>query len=473
MNRSDLKHALLRGGLYITLRQLISMVLSLISVLVITRILGPERYGWYLIGFSCNAFATSLATVGLKTYLIRKPGDCSKQLQGEILAFLIVSSTVLSIMVALTASSVAYWTNVPELRLILISMAPATLLDTCAGVPLGLLERNLQYQRSSLAEIGSLLIYYVAAIFLVLIGWGVWGLITAFLLQSVFQVVVAFVFHPVRPVWPKNGNLLRDALNYGTSYSMAIWVDQTRGLGVSLLLGRLVGAEAVGLVGVTTRIVNLLAVAEPVARQLGISGFAKLQDDPSAMRRSLSKAITYQAFLLTFAFGLFACLSPLLIPLILGSKWHGVSFLFPFIALALLFKIIFTLHTLVLFAMGHNIDVLRFSLVNAAVMFITLVILGGPFQIWGYVAAEMLCLPVYSLLHWSVSRVIGSPNYKPFLYLSAGTAIPLMITNQLPPFFSIPLLIAGFSIACLASSELRAVYRELEAVLNRKRKKYS
>jgi hypothetical protein len=97
--------------------------------------------------------------------------------------------------------------------------------------------------------------------------------------------------------------------------------------------------------------------------------------------------------------------------------------------------------------------------------------LGGPFQIWGYVAAQMLCLPVYGLLHWSVSRVIGSPNYKPFLYLLAGTAIPLMMTNQLPPFFSIPSLIVGFSIACLASPELRAVYRELEAVLNQKLKK--
>jgi len=471
MDRSEFKQALLKGGLYLTLRQLISMVLSLISVLVITRVLGPERYGWYIIGFSCNAVATSLSNMGLKVYLIRKPGDCPKKLQGEILAFLMMSGIVVSIIVILTASMVSHWSNLPELRLILIAMAPAILLDTCAGAPLGLLERNLQYQRSSLAEVGSLLLYYIAAIPFVLIGWGVWGVIAAFLLQSLFQVVVAFVFHPIRPVWPQNLERLRSALNYGVRYSMAIWAEQGRGLGVSLILGRFVGAEAVGLVGVTTRITLLLAVAQTVALQLGISGFAKLQEDLSEMRRALSKAMIYQAFLLTLAFGLFACLSSVLIPPILGSKWHGIIFLFPFVALALLFKIVFELHKLVLFAMGYNLDVLRFNLVNAAVAFVVLAVLGSPFHMWGYVVAEMFCLPVYGLLHWSVSRIIGSPNYKPFLYLVGGTIIPLLIANRLPPFFAIFLLFGGLSISFLVSSELRTMYRELETTLNRKLKK--
>lgn len=472
MSRSELKQALFKGGIYLTLRQLISMVLSLVSVLVITRVLGPEHYGWYIMGFSCNTFATSLATLGLKVYLIRKPGDCCKQLQGEVLSFLITSSTLLTAIVALTAPIVAHWTNIPELRLILIAMAPAILLDTCASVPLGVLERNLQYQRSSLAEVGSLLLYYLAAIPLVLIGWGVWGVIAAYLLQSLFQVVVAFVFYPVRLIVPKNLERLGDALAYGFSYSLAMWTEQGRGLGVSLLLGRFVGAEAVGLVGATVRIVLLLAIAQTVAKQLGISGFAKLQEDFATMRRSLSKAITYQAFLLTLAFGLFACFSSVLIPLVLGDKWNGISFLFPFVALALLFKIIFELHTLVLFAMDHNHDVLRFSLVNVAVVFTGLAVLGSPFHIWGYIAAEMLCLPVYGLLHWSIARLIGSPNYKPFLVLVCGITIPLLVSNHLPLFFSVPLLLIGFSTACLASSQLRSVCRELGAAVSWRLKRY-
>jgi O-antigen/teichoic acid export membrane protein len=468
MNGSNLKQSLLKGGLYLILRQIITTVLSLISILVITRVLGPERYGWYIIGFSCNAFATSLATVGLKVYLIRKPGDCSKQLQGEILAFLIGSSTILSVVVVLTASIVADLTNVPELRLILIAMAPAILLDTCTGVPLGLLERNLQYKRSSLAEVGSLLLYYLASIPFVLIGWGVWGLIAAFLLQSVFQVVVAFVFHPVRPVWPKNLDLLRDALKYGVSYSTAIWVEQGRRLGVSLLLGRFVGAEAVGLLGATTRITSLLAIAQTVAWQLGFSGFAKLQEDPSAMRRSLSKAMNYQALLLTLAFGLFACLSPVLVPLVLGPKWHGIIFLFPFVALFLLFKFIFELHMLVLFAMGHNFDVLRFWLVNATVVLTALALLGGPFHIWGYIAAEMLCLPTYGLLHWSISRVIGSPDYKSAAWIAICMLPPLLLGNKFPFFLSISLLIAGFGLVCCISAEVRTIIREFVTILTQK-----
>lgn len=468
MSRSNLKQALFRGGIYLTLRQLVSMILSLVSVLVITRVLGPEHYGWYIIAFSCNTFATSLATMGLKVYLIRKPNDCSKQLQGEVLAFVIGSSTLLTVIVVLTASIVAQWIDVPELKLILIAMAPAILLDTCASVPLGLLERNLQYKRSSLAEVGSLLLYYLSAIPLVLSGWGVWGVVVAYLVQSLFQAVAAFMFYPVRPIVSKKFEQLRDALTYGFSYSIAIWIEQGRGLGISLLLGRFVSAEAVGLVGATTRIALLLAIAQTVAKQLGMSGFAKLQDDLPAMRRSLSKAISYQSLLLTLAFGLFTCLSPILIPLILGSKWDGVIFLFPFVALTLLFRVIFELHTLVLFAIGHNQAVIRFGLLNAVVVFIALAVLGNAFQIWGYVTAEMLCLPVYFVLHQSVSRVIGLPDYRAAGWIILCTLVPLLVGNRIPFPWSILSLITGLSLACGISAEVRTMSRELLKMLTQK-----
>ncbi len=159
MNRAELKQALLRGGLYLTIRQVLSLTLSLASVLVITRILGSEHYGWVTIGLSCIPFVTSLADMGLKVYLIRKPEDCPVQLQGEVLVFLMGSSGVLTIATVMTSPLIAHWMKAPELAIILAAMAPAVLLDACAGVPLGLLKRNLQYRRSSLAEIGAQLLY--------------------------------------------------------------------------------------------------------------------------------------------------------------------------------------------------------------------------------------------------------------------------------------------------------------------------
>jgi PST family polysaccharide transporter len=465
MNRSELKQALLRGGLYLTIRQVLSLTLSLASVLVITRMLGPEHYGWVTIALYSIPFVTNLADMGLKVYLIRKPEDCPVQLQGEVLVFLIGSGGVLSLATAIASPLIAHWVNVPELALILTAMAPAVLLDACTGVPMGLLERNLQYQRSSSAEIGAQLIYYTAAIPLVWLGWDVWAIVTAYLLRSLFQAVMAFVFYPVRPVWPKRLKALRAALGYGLSYSTSRWVIETRVIAVQLLVGKFVGVEAVGLVGATNRIADSLAFVRVITSQLGISGFAKLQEDPLAMRRALNRGMIYQNFLMTVPLGLFACLSPVLIPLVLGIKWIGVVGLFPFVGLASLVKGIFELHMLVLHSMGHNLEVFRFHVVNLFVICSTVALLCEPFGIWGYAAAEMIALIVYALLYQSVSRIIGSPNYTPIFWLLGCTLIPCFMGPYLSPLIGVPMLVVGFLIACLASAELRVAGSELVAIL--------
>jgi O-antigen/teichoic acid export membrane protein len=465
MNRPELKQALLRGGLYLTIRQIFALGLSLTSVLLITRILGPVHYGWITIAISCNTFMASLADMGMKTYLIRKPGDCSEQLQGEILTFLILTGSILTAIAFLSAPWIAFWTNIPELQMILKVMSPAILLDVCSGASLGLLERRLQYQRSSLVEIGALLTYYAAAIPLVIIGWDFWGVVAAYLLQSLFQSAAAILCCPIRPSLPQPPNAVRQALHYGIGFSGAIWVNQGRGVLLPLLIGRFISAEAVGLVGATNRIADVLAFMKTIAWQLGISGFAKLQEDLPAMRQALSRAMIYQSLLLTLPLGLFACLSPVLIPFVLGQKWLGVIHLFPYIAIAVIAKGIFDLHMLVLFALGRNLDVIKFNLVNTIVIGGAIALLGSPFHLGGYIAAEMIVLTVYFLLHQSITRLMGSPNYLPVLILMLGTLIPLVIGNQLSPFLAVPLLLTGFSLALYGSSSLRQLSQELATTL--------
>jgi O-antigen/teichoic acid export membrane protein len=468
MNRAELKQALLRGGLYLSLRQALTMVLSMISVLVITRTLGPEHYGWIVIAISFNILMTNLADLGLKVYLIRKPGDCPKQLQQEVLALLIIMGTILALSCVLTAPLIAVWTKIPELRLILLAMAPAILIDTCVGAPLGMLERTLQYQRSSFAEIGSLLLYYAAAIPLVLLGWDVWGIVVAHLLRSILQAVIAFVSYPIRPIYPKNFKELQRALYYGIGFSGAMWIVQGRGLIIPLLLGRFIGTEAVGLVGATNRIADMLAFVKAIAWQLGISGFAKLQEDPSAMRNALSRAMTYQTFLLLPPLGLFTCLSPILVPLVLGHKWNGIVDLFPFVAFVFLMKGVFDLHALVLFSMGRNLDVFTFNLVSLGIISSAIAVLGNALHIWGYAAAEIISLIAFVLLHLRISRIIGSPSYKPVVWIIICTLFPFLVGNRFPFFISVPLLLAGFGIASWLSREVRTTGRELLAILTQK-----
>ena len=455
MDHSKLKQALLKGGIYITIRQFISLILSLLSILIITRHLGPTHYGWSVIALSITPFSTSLADLGLKTYLIRKPGECSPQLQSEILFFLLISSTLLIGIVVLTAPWIASWIKIPEMALILRLIAPSILLDSCAGAPLGMLERNLQYQRSSLAEIGAQIVYSVTAIPLVLLGWDIWSVIIAYLLRALFQCIVAFALHPIRPIWIKNLEGLSTALNFGVSYSVSQWMLQGRSFVVPLLLGKFIDAQTVGLVGATNRIADVVGFVRSVTLQLGISGFAKLQEDRATMRRALEQGIIYQSLLLISALSIFSILSPIFVPFLLGQKWLGVVTLFPFLGLFSLFRGISELYKLVLYSMGKNLDVIKFHTANLLIVSSGIVVLCPLFGTWGFIIAEIISIITYFILHKSTARVVGEISCQPVFLLLVCTTPALFASPYYTPLITLPMLLIGFCIAFLSSKELR------------------
>lgn len=110
--RLNLKQVLFKGGIYITICQLLFLVLSLLSILIITRNLEPTHYGWSVIALSITPFATSLTALSLKTYLIRQPGECSPRLQSEVLLVRLINSSSLIGLIILISPAIASWIKI-------------------------------------------------------------------------------------------------------------------------------------------------------------------------------------------------------------------------------------------------------------------------------------------------------------------------------------------------------------------------
>jgi PST family polysaccharide transporter len=432
---------------------------------VITRNLGPEHYGWLTLALSWVSLFTELIDLGLPYYLIRYQRQEFVLFQGQILTFMMVLSGLMSLGIVLLAPILAGWVHVPQLVSLLMILSPAIVLDTCGRVPMALLERELRYQNTSLVEVGAQVVYYAMAMLLIFLGFGVWGVAWAYAARALFQTVLAFGFQPVQPRALGNLNIFREALAFGVTYSLSRWLSLGRGLFISLLLGKFVGAEAVGIVGMTTRIVEVLCVVKVVILQLGMGGFAQLQGQLTLLRLALSKGLAYLALLLPPLLSMFACVSPVLVPWVLGPKWQGVLALFPFVAMAFLARFLFDLHSLVLFTEGKNFSVLRFQVVHlglvVALMLLGVVLGSGTWGLGVYAAAELGGLIAYLLLHLSISRLVGSPDYRPVVWSLTCTVGLLFGGPYLPLWLGLVLLIGGATIAMLGSEELRSIPGEV------------
>src|SRR5471032_2970522 len=76
--RQGLRVKIFAGGALLIGRQLISMALSIVGLLVITRIIGPAAYGPYVAALGICQYAQNLGQAGIGVYLVRAadlPGE--------------------------------------------------------------------------------------------------------------------------------------------------------------------------------------------------------------------------------------------------------------------------------------------------------------------------------------------------------------------------------------------------------------
>lgn len=461
MNVTELKQKLLKGGVYLTLRQGLTLGLSLVGLLFITRNLGPEHYGWFALATSWVSMATEVVDLGLPYYLIRYQGRGLVLFQGQVLTFMMTLSGLLALAMVLLAPSLAEWAHIPQLELLVIVMSPAIVLDACGRIPMALMEKELRYKNTSMVEVFAQVVYYGVAVLLIFLGFGIWGVAWAYLARALLQTGIAFAFHPVRPRWLGSLGVIKEALVFGLTFSLSRWLSLARGLIITLILGKFVGATAVGLVSMTTRLVDVLCVVKVIIFQLGMGGFAQLQGQLPLLRRALSLGMACLALLLPPLLSLFACLSPLLVPWLLGAKWGAVVGLFPFVALAFLARYLFGFHTLILFTEGKNFAVLRFQAAQLGLVVILLMLGAGSWGLWAYAVAELGGLVAYLLLHWSVSNLVGQPDYRPVFWSLASTLGILFGGPYMSPWLGLALLVGGITIALLSSEGLRSIPHEV------------
>jgi O-antigen/teichoic acid export membrane protein len=462
-NPKSLKEKILRGGISLSLRQLFVSGLSLINVLVIARILGPERYGIVTIVLGIFYFFTPTLKLGLQVYLVRK-SDLSKDEPSQVVAFYSTIGVLFWGLLWFAAPTIGWWTGKDEVTQGLRLVLPALWLDQIARVSISMLERELRFTQVGIIEASAQFVNYLSSVLLVLMGWSYWGPIVGTVLRYVVQAGLSYFFYPIPWCWSWRWQTLKPGLSYGLTYSSSDWLLNIKDLRVSLLVSRLLGVEAAGFISIAIRLADQLAILRMVVRRMSISVMAKLIDDPDKTRSAISRGMVYQTLLIGPTCAVFSCLAAWIVPIVFGEEWLISVDIFPFIAFGTLIGAIFELHASTLYTTGHNYEVARRNGWFVGVLWLASLLLMPSLGLWGYGLAEIIALPTYYWIHLSITKIFGSPDYGNAFWLTLASAIPLFGGAFLPPIFGLGLLIASYGAVFLFVPGLRKVPLELLAV---------
>jgi O-antigen/teichoic acid export membrane protein len=408
----NLRRKTIQGGTILVGRQSLGIVLSVVGVLLVTRIIGPHEYGIYATALGIVMFLTNLGTLGLDVYLLRKTEEPTADEFDQVFTLLAAIALLATGGILALRTDIARLVRTPEVGPVIAILALGIPFDQLATPAIVKLDRALNFKRVAWMELVSQVSFYAIAVPLALRGAGVWAPVAGYLTQQVSLLGISYWGTGFRPGWHWESRLIRRMLGYGMSYSSSTWVWQLRELVNPLIVGRFAGAEAVAYVAVSIRIAGLLAFAKSVTWRVAIAALAKLGGDQDRLRRSISEGMRLQTIAVGIPIAGFALVAPFALPLVFGSRWNPALKVFPFIALSYLSNAVFNLHTSVLYLLHKNWNVTWFHTVHIVLFAGSAALLVPYLGFIGYGWAEIAALSSYFVLHRYLSQEIGSPSYS-------------------------------------------------------------
>ena len=438
-----LRHKVIQGGAFLVGRQAIGIVVSLVGVLLVTRIIGPHQYGIFATGAGVVMFVTNLATCGLDVYLLRKSEDPTAAEFNQVFILSALIAAVFTGGILAFRGLIAHLVRTPAVGPVIAVLAFGILFDQLATPAIVKLDRALNFRRVAWMELVSQVMFYIAAIPLALKGAGAWAPVTGFLTQQVSMLILSYWGTGFRPGWHWEVGLIKKILGYGTSYSSSLWIWQLRDLVNPLIVGRFAGVDGVAFVAISIRIATLLAIAKNVTWRVALAALAKLEGNRDRLRAAITEGMRLQTFAVGVPMAAFALVAPVVLPLVFGSRWKPALSVFPFIALSYLSNATFHLHASVLYLLHKNWEVTWFHCTHIVIFAASAALLVPRVGFGGYGWAELVALSSYLVIHIFVKQEVGSPDYEAGATWYFAVVMVLVLSVFGPPlgYLGLPVLL--------------------------------
>jgi O-antigen/teichoic acid export membrane protein len=184
------------------------------------------------------------------------------------------------------------------------------------------------------------MVYYAWAIVTIIIGWGVWGLATAFIVRELVATVLIFIMLPEGRMAPKlSWTKVKPLLSFGVRYQAVGLAHMARDQGVNIILASFGGVAMLGLWNVAWRIIQIPVSLIAALWRVSFPGMARLvaagEDVGSTIERVIALVAIGTGVLVV---PLAASASPW-VHVLIGHQWAGAAAAIPPACFSMLFGV--------------------------------------------------------------------------------------------------------------------------------------
>jgi len=309
--------------------------LTFVSTIILARLLAPEQFG--LVGYCLVAiqYLEILNSAGIDSALIARRENLEEAANAAFVANILLGIFSFGLTWFLAPTVAIFFKEdaiVPLLRLLGISLP----ISGIGMVPDALLQRQLRFRIRLMPAVGRSLMKGLVSILLAVLGMGVWSLVWGQIIGILTSTLLAWILAGWKPTWRFNSSATRAVTVYGIHIVMLEIVGALRENVDYLLVGRILGAAALGYYTMAFRIPELLirSVNNAIGR-VSLPVLAITQPDPAKLRSFYFNYLRYLSiFIFPIGMGL-TITAPLFIPIFLSAQWSAAIVPTMFISMAL------------------------------------------------------------------------------------------------------------------------------------------
>ena len=343
------------------------IVLTFAYNAIIARLLGPHDFGLVAMAQVVGNVLQVFRDAGLSTATIQRAEITNAQVSNLFWVNVVVGLGAMCGM-AVTAPLVARFFHQPELLNIALVMSLGFLLEALAVQHMAILNRQMRFTLIAGLDLGCVAAGFLVAVLMALTNWGYWSLVGATLSTSAFRIAAVWTasgWHPQRPVLNSG---TRPLVRFGADLTLVgVVYAFSRGCD-SLLIGRFLGSDAVGLYSRATALLT-----RPLELAMGpiyiviVPALSRLQSEPERYRRAylqMFEGLVIGAFLVA---GLLFPMAEEIVRVVLGNKWMAATPIFQALTLAFVYLPLATATSWLYTSQGRGRDLLVAASIGAAI----------------------------------------------------------------------------------------------------------
>jgi PST family polysaccharide transporter len=473
----------LRGLAWKTATRVLFEVTKLVVAVVVARLLTPHEYGLAGMVLVLLAFQPALSGTAFASALVQKR-EVTEADRSTVFWTSSATGLFFTLLGLALAGPVADFYGDPDVAPLFAAMSLCFFISALGITHTQLMVRDMNFRALEIRSMVGVVFGAAVAIWAAIAGYGAWALVLQPVAGFTISTVLLWTMSDWHPRFAFSRGSLRQVRRFGGNLSVTLFLMQLNQNTNNVLVGRFLGAAALGTYTLAYNIILLPfnRLTSPLHEVL-YPVFSRLQSDRERLASMWLRAVRVLAAACVPAMLALIVLAPDVVPFVFGGQWDEAVPVVQILAWVGILLALEGLNSLVLMA-GARTDILvRFAIANFAAALISFAV-GLSAGVVGIAACYAVVLTVMQLVYLKLTAREAGTGVRAYAGAVAGvfqasllaTAAVAAVRELLAAAEAPPaLLIAGATLAGIAvylpavAWRSRPVVDELRALIRRRR----